>query len=123
MSKASPSLTALPPQVTSSLARLGEHLALARVRRKESQRQWAERIGISVPTLVRMERGDPGVSMGIYATALWMMGRSNQLAELADPVHDVGALELDIRGATRRRAVRTAASVQAKLGRDRAKTS
>lgn len=123
MSKASPSLVALPPQVTSSLARLGEHLALARVRRKESQRQWAERIGISVPTLVRMERGDPGVSMGIYATALWMMGRANQLADLADPVHDVGALELDIRAASRRRAVRRAASVQAQLGRDKAKAS
>lgn len=123
MSKASPSLVALPPQVTSSLVRLGEHLALARVRRKESQRQWAERIGISVPTLVRMERGDPGVSMGIYATALWMMGRANQLADLADPVHDVGALELDIRAASRRRAVRRAASVQAQLGRDKAKAS
>ncbi|WP_420223570.1 helix-turn-helix domain-containing protein [Pigmentiphaga litoralis] len=123
MSRASQSVSTLPPQVASSLARLGEYLALARVRRKESQRQWAERTGISVPTLVRMERGDPGVSMGIYATALWMMGRSNQLADLANPVDDVGALELDIRAATRRRAVRTAASVQARLGRDKPKTS
>ena len=63
MSKSSPSLADLPPQAGSALARLGEHLALARVRRSESQRQWAARMGISVPTLIRMERGDASVGM------------------------------------------------------------
>ena len=117
MSKSSPSLSALPPEAASSLARLGENLALARVRRKESQRQWAARIGISVPTLVRMERGDPGVSVGIYATALWMMGRANALGDLADPATDLGALESDVRAAARRRAVRTQASIEGRLAR------
>lgn len=123
MSKASPSLSSLPAAAASALAGLGHNLALARVRRKESQRQWAERIGVSVPTLVRMERGDPGVSMGVYATALWMMGRASQLADLADPAQDHGALELDIRAATELRAVRSAASVQARLARADRKSS
>jgi len=35
-------------------------------------------------------RGDPSVSIGIYATALWMMGRANALGELADPEKDLG---------------------------------
>lgn len=117
MSKSSPALSALPPEIASSLVRLGENLALARVRRKESQRQWAQRIGVSVPTLIRVERGEPGVSMGVYATALWMMGRANALGELANPDKDLGALEADVRAAARTRAVRSQASIEARLGK------
>ena len=116
MSKNSPSLISLPPEAAQALVRLGEHLALARVRRHESQRQWAARIGISAPTLIRLERGDPGVSMGIYATALWMIGRTPALADLASPEHDRGALEADVRAAMRKRAVRSQASIEARLG-------
>lgn len=110
-------LTSLPPAVAAALARLGEHLALARVRRRQSQREWAQRLGVSVPTLIRLEKGDPGVGAGIVATALWLVGRVTALGELADPQQDRGALELDVREATRRRAVRSAASVQARLAR------
>jgi transcriptional regulator with XRE-family HTH domain len=118
MSKLSPSRSSLPQEAVSSLLRLGEHLALARVRRKQSQREWAGRIGISVPTLIRMERGDPGVGIGIYATALWMMGRANALSDIAAPEHDRGALEVEVRNATTRlRAVRSSASIEARLSR------
>jgi transcriptional regulator with XRE-family HTH domain len=117
MTKSSNALSGLPPEAAAALSTLGEQLALARLRRKESQRQWASRIGISVPTLVRLERGDPGVSMGIYATALWMMGRTGALRELADPAQDLGALEADIRAATRTRAARSKASIEARLAR------
>ena len=115
MPRTPPALTGLPPAVAAALARLGEHLALARVRRKQSQREWAQRLGVSVPTLIRLEKGDPGVGAGIVATALWLVGRVAALGELADPQQDRGALELDLREATRRRAVRSAASVQARL--------
>jgi len=109
----------MPPAAVEALKRLGENLAISRVRRNEPQRLWAKRLGVSVPTLIRMEKGDPGVSAGIYATALWMIGRAQALAELADPAHDRGALEMDVRDAVRRRAVRSAASVEARLGRKR----
>lgn len=85
------------------LAALGEQLALARLRRKQSQRVWAQRIGVSVPTLASMERGEPGVSMGVYATALWLMGRTQALSALADPQFDLGALESDVRAAAKER--------------------
>lgn len=117
MSKTSPSLKMLPAESAAALVRLGDNLALARVRRKESQREWAGRIGVSVPTLIRMERGDPSVSMGIYATALWIMGRTQALGELADPLSDLGALESDVHNATRLRSVRTQASVEGRLSR------
>ncbi len=99
-------LSQLPPLVSKALAVLGEDLAIARVRRRESQRVWARRLGISVPTLIRLERGDPGVGLGIVATALWMIGRVDALATLAEPSKDRGALERDVREATRRRAAR-----------------
>lgn len=107
----------MPPAAAAALRALGENLAIARVRRRESQRAWARRLGVSVPTLIRMERGDPGVGVGIYATALWLMGRVNALPELADPAQDQGALESDVRDALKRRAVRSAASIEARLGR------
>ena len=107
----------LPPAAEQALRALGENLAIARVRRNESQRAWAKRLGISVPTLIRMERGDPGVGVGIYTTALWLMGRVNALAALAAPSEDRGALETDVREAAQRRAVRSAASAEARLGR------
>jgi transcriptional regulator with XRE-family HTH domain len=110
-------LESLPPAVAAALKRLGENLAVARVRRRESQRVWAKRLGISVPTLIRMEQGDPGVGAGIYATALWLMGRVQALPEAADPGTDRGALEMDVREALKRRSVRSAASVEARLGR------
>jgi transcriptional regulator with XRE-family HTH domain len=120
MPKQPEALSSLPPAVGSALRALGENLAIARVRRKESQRTWARRLGISVPTLIRLEQGDPGVGMGIYATALWLVGRIDAIAEAADPAKDRGALELDVREAVQRRAVRSAASIEARLGRKKA---
>jgi hypothetical protein len=107
----------MPPAAAQALRALGEDLAIARGRRHESQRNWAKRLGVSVPTLIRMERGDPGVGAGIYATALWLIGRSAALAALAAPGSDRGALESDVRKAVDRRAVRSAASAQARLAR------
>src|SRR6266403_2180727 len=109
MPKSPPALLTLPPAAAQALRTLGENLAIARVRRHESQRVWAKRLGVSVPTLIRMERGDPGVGGGIYATALWLIGRSGALPDLAAPGSD--------RGALKRRAVRSAASAEARLGR------
>jgi transcriptional regulator with XRE-family HTH domain len=107
----------MPPAAAQALLTLGENLSVARARRRESQRVWAKRIGVSVPTLIRMERGDPSVGAGIYVTALWLIGRSGALAELAAPEHDRGALESDVRKAKARRAVRSAASAEARLAR------
>ncbi len=104
----------LPPVARTALRQLGAHLAVARKRRKESQRAWALRIGVSVPTLIRMEQGDAAVGMGVYASALWLMGRAQALADLAAPATDLGALEQDIRAA-QKRAVRSAESVTRRL--------
>ncbi len=102
MSKSSTHNDWLPPQAVQALRELGANLALARVRRKESLRQWSKRIGVSVRTLQRLEDGDPGVGMGVYAAALWLMGRADALPTLADPSLDRSALEFDVREARQR---------------------
>jgi transcriptional regulator with XRE-family HTH domain len=117
MPKSPQALATLPPAVSRALHALGEDLAIARTRRRESQRVWAKRLGVSVPTLIRMERGDPGVGAGIYATALWLVGRVDALAEAAAPAADVGAIESDVRRAIERRAVRSAAAARARAAR------
>jgi DNA-binding XRE family transcriptional regulator len=117
MSKSSIVANSLPPAAAAALRQLGENLAIARSRRKEPQRAWARRIGVSVPTLIRLEKGDPRVSMGAYASALWLMGRAQALADAAAPAADLGALELDVRAARRRRPVRSPASISARLAK------
>jgi len=117
MPKTPQALLTIPPAAAQALRALGENLAIARTRRRESQRTWAKRLGISVPTLIRMERGDPGVGAGIYATALWLIGNAGGLAGLAAPASDHGALENEVRSALQRRAVRSAASVEGRLRR------
>lgn len=113
MPKTPQALLTIPPAAESALRGLGENLRIARARRRESQRNWAKRLGVSVPTLIRMERGDPGVGVGIYATALWLMGTVGGLSELAAPSADRGALENDVRRALRRGRLRSASKSDA----------
>lgn len=117
MTKASPALTRMPPSTVAALEQLGADLAVARLRRKESLKTWAQRMGVSVPTLLRLEAGEPGVSVGVLATALWLIGRDAALAGLATPMEDRGAIELDVRQAEALGRERAQATAQAKLQR------
>lgn len=103
MTRSSRSLQAIPEAVRRPLETFGAHLRIARERRDESLRSAALRMGISVPTLRRMEAGDPSVSMGVYATALWLFDRAEQLEELIRPERDDYAMRLDIERASRSR--------------------
>jgi transcriptional regulator with XRE-family HTH domain len=102
MSQVSPAVRSLPSASAAALRKLGGDLSTARKRRGQSLKDWAARLQVSVPTLMRLEKGDPAVSMGVYATALWMINRQDVLAGAADPKEDLGALEADIRQATQR---------------------
>ena len=55
----------------------------------------AERAFVTRPTLSKVEKGDASVSMGIYATVLFVLGMTERLGELADVRHDELGLQLD----------------------------
>ena len=71
------------PSLQRRLTAVGENLRLARLRRRFSSTQVAERAGISRPTLRAVERGDPSVSFGAYASVLFCLGLEQDLETLA----------------------------------------
>ena len=115
MPKTAKALLQMPPATLAAIEKLGADLAVARLRRKESLKTWAQRMGVSVPTLQRLEAGDPGVGIGIVATALWLIQRDAQLGELAAPEHDRGAIEMDVRQAVALGRARAQAAAEARL--------
>lgn len=123
MPKTARALQQLPPATQATLEKLGADLAVARLRRKESLKTWATRMGVSVPTLQRLEAGDPGVGIGIVATALWLIQRDSELGNLAAPEHDRGALEMDVREAVALGRARAKAAAEARLSTERKRTS
>lgn len=50
---------------------------------------------ISRPTLTRVEQGDASVSLGGYASVLFVLGMTERVAEIADVAHDQLGLEID----------------------------
>jgi DNA-binding XRE family transcriptional regulator len=85
----------LPISVRRSLAALGADLQRARRRRRLTTMMVAERAHITRPTLLRVERGDPAVSLGVYATVLWVLGFGDRLARLAASETDAVGLTLE----------------------------
>jgi hypothetical protein len=77
-------------------------------------------MGITVPTLQRLEAGDPTVSLGIVATALWLIKRDGELGNLASPEHDQGAIEMNVREAVELGRARAKASAGARINSNRA---
>src|SRR4051812_2573218 len=79
-----PRTTVIPsPSLQRRLTAVGENLRLARLRRKLSATQVAERAGITRPTLRAIERGDPSVSFGAYANVLFCLGLEHDLEAFA----------------------------------------
>ncbi|MBR5766486.1 MAG: helix-turn-helix transcriptional regulator [Lachnospiraceae bacterium] len=71
------------PKTVRQLETVGEQIRLARLRRKYSVNLIAERAGISRATLWKVEKGDPGVAIGIYAKVLAAIGLPNDITLLA----------------------------------------
>ena len=84
----------LPIPVARVLRQLGSNISYARRRRRIPVAIMAERASISPTTLNKVEKGEPGVSLGIYARVFFVLGLIDQVGNLADPGMDVLGLEL-----------------------------
>lgn len=85
----------LPIPALRALRKLGRDVRDARRRRRIPVAVMAERASISRTTLSKVEKGEPGVSLGAYATVLFVLGLAERLGDLADPGTDALGLALD----------------------------
>lgn len=83
------------PTVQRALRKLGDDLQVARKRRRMTVDDFAERLGVSKNTLIRLERGEAGTSVGTLAMALLVLGELPRLSELIDMSRDDTGLLLD----------------------------
>jgi len=78
----------LLPSTTELLQRFGERLRLARLRRRLTAKQVAERAGMAPMTLRSLERGGAGVTVGAYLAVMQVLGieKDVDLLGAADPM-------------------------------------
>ena len=94
-SRQSHSSLALPVPAARAVRKLGHDIRDARRRRRIPVAIMAQRASISRTTLNKLEKGDPGVSLGSYATVLFVLGMVDRIADLADLKDDAVGLELE----------------------------
>lgn len=79
----------LPPEASEELKQLASHLTVARRRRRMTLRGLAERTGVSIATLSRLERGDPTVAVGTVLQVLSVLGLAQGLSRVIAPENDI----------------------------------
>ena len=79
---------AILPKNLKILMELGEQIQLARLRRRLSAEQIAERTGLGRKTIYNIEQGSPTVAIGSYLQVLFVLGLEKDLLAVAasDPL-------------------------------------
>lgn len=85
----------VPLPVRRALRKLGGDIKEARLRRRIPATVLAERASISRTTLTKVEKGEPGVSIGNVATVLFALGFVDRISDLADLRFDEQGLALE----------------------------
>ncbi len=78
----------LPPEAATILSQLGDRVRIARKRRAITMEDMASRMFVTRKTLARLENGDSGVSLAVFASALWVLGLEKDLYKIAVPEQD-----------------------------------
>jgi len=79
---------ALPPEVSEAITIIGKRIRIARKRRGLTMEKMASRMFVTRKTLARLEKGDPGVSLAVLSSALWVLGLDDDLKNIAVPEQD-----------------------------------
>ena len=83
-----------PYPVQQTLANLGQNLRTARVRRRFTIDEVAQKIGTGRRAVMDAENGKPSTGIAIYAALLWLYDLLTPLTDLANPVKDEQGLIL-----------------------------
>ena len=78
----------LPPEVEKTMIQVGERIRIARKKRSLTMQGMAERMFVTRKTLARLEKGDPGVSLAVFVSALWVLGLEEEFKGLILPEND-----------------------------------
>jgi len=84
-----------PYAVEQALTKLGRNIQTARLRRRLSRSDLAEKIGISRHVMGDIERGKPTTAIAAYIGALWALGLLNQTEIVAHPDYDLEGKALE----------------------------
>jgi transcriptional regulator with XRE-family HTH domain len=86
----------MPLPVERAIRKFGSDISLARRRRHISQASLAERMGASLSTVRRMEKGDVRIPIHFFARALHVFGEIKALEQLLDTANDdIGLMLMD----------------------------
>jgi transcriptional regulator with XRE-family HTH domain len=85
MSRVSKIADSPPYAVAEAVDRLGKNIRTARLRRKWSIGELAERVGISRRAMGEIEKGKATSAIVAYLGALWALGLLNQIRSVGDP--------------------------------------
>ena len=86
-----------PNKAKLSLKNLGSQIKIARKRRMWTIAEVAAKMGISAPTVIALEKGEPTVSLGVLVSALWTLGLEKELVMLSQPSDEDGVKLMDSR--------------------------
>lgn len=75
---------AFPAPVLQQIEQLAARITATRKQCGQTQAQWAHKLGISQPTMARLERGDPSIATATYVMCLWLINPQLNLLTLLD---------------------------------------
>jgi transcriptional regulator with XRE-family HTH domain len=89
-------LAAPPYAVERAIKTLGANIKTARIRRKLTRADIAEKIGVNPRVIGDAENGKPSTGIAIYVGLLWALDLLDHLSPVADPAKDAEGLALSL---------------------------
>ena len=93
--RVSPIAGSPPYAVEQVLTALGRNIRTARLRRRLSRRQLAEKVGMSRYLVADIEAGKPTTAVAAYIGTLWALGLLDGVEALAHPDQDLEGKALE----------------------------
>ncbi len=93
--RVSPIAGSPPHAVEQALTTLGRNIRTARLRRRLSHKQLAEKVGMSRYLMADIEAGKPTTAVAAYIGTLWALGLLDGVEALAHPDQDLEGKALE----------------------------